>query len=111
MYTRMTTFRIRPGHWDEHEWGFKKASVAGRDDPGLYQRWLVRSSEDPDVGFLLSVWDSYESIDAYARAHLPEDGSLPLMERNIAGEYTVSHGEVRFLYDSKTRRMISKPRW
>lgn len=111
MFIRLTNFRIRPGHWEQNEWGFKKASIAGRFDPGLRQRWLVRSAEDPDLGYLLSVWDSKESIDAYVRTHLPEDGSLPFMEKSIEGEYSVTHGEVRFLYDSPTGQMLSEPRW
>lgn len=111
MYTRITTFRIHPGRWDDHEWGFKKAAVAGRNDPGLYERWLVRSIEDPDTGFLLSLWDGMDSIRAYVEAHHLEEGSLPLLDRNVDGEYNITHGEVRMLYNSVAHPQLTRPRW
>ena len=68
MYIRMVFGTLRPGSWDEYEHHYRER-VAGSPNQvkGLRQRQLLRSSEDPDEGMSLSVWDTLEDLVNYER--------------------------------------------
>ena len=63
--------KLRLGAWDQFE-EFYKAQVQGTigSIDGLRQRLLLRSTEDPDEGLSLSVWDNEEALVRYERSGL-----------------------------------------
>jgi hypothetical protein len=42
-----------------------QATVAGKEVPGLRERWLAQDATDPDGGFAVSVWETREALQAY----------------------------------------------
>ncbi|MBI0582336.1 MAG: antibiotic biosynthesis monooxygenase [Methanomassiliicoccales archaeon] len=42
----------------------EQGSVEGRKTKGFSGLFIMRSMDDPDTGYVLSMWDSEESLDA-----------------------------------------------
>ena len=94
MYIRMVWGSLRPGSWEEYERHYRERVTASSTDvKGLRQRQLLRSSEDPDEGVSLSVWDSLDDLVSYERGEFR--GTLAKeVEHLYRGEYWVKHFEV-----------------
>ena len=94
MYVRIVGGTLRPGSWDEYERHYRERVVGSANQvKGLRQRQLLRSSEDPDEGMSLSVWDNLEDLLNYERGEFR--GNLAKeVEHLYRGEYWVKHFEV-----------------
>ena len=67
MIMRITWGKLRAGSWQEYEQAYR-ATVAGKEVPGLRGRWLAQDVNDPDGGFAVSVWDSLDAMHAYEQS-------------------------------------------
>ena len=94
MYIRMVWGSLRPGSWEEYERHYnERVAASSAEIKGLRQRQLLRSTEDPDEGVSLSLWDSLDDLVSYERGELR--GSLAKeVEHLYRGEYWVKHFEV-----------------
>ena len=94
MYIRMVWGKLRPGSWDEYERHYMERLAASAPNiPGLRERQLLRSNEDPDEGMSLSVWDTLEDMLNYERGEFR--GALAREAEHLyRGEYWVKHFEV-----------------
>lgn len=95
MYVRMTWGRLRYGMWDEYEQYYNdhiEPITEGR--PGFKGRQLLRSSENPDEGMIITLWDTLDELQAYAR-HPARQEAARGVEHLYTGEYWVRNFEVR----------------
>ena len=94
MYIRMVWGSLRPGSWEEYERHYtERVAASSPEIKGLRQRQLLRSSEDPDEGVSISVWDSLDDLLTYERGEFR--GTLAReVEHLYRGEYWVKHFEV-----------------
>lgn len=94
MYVRMVWGSLRAGSWSEYEHHYReRVSESATEVKGLQQRQLLRSSEDPDEGMSLSVWDTLEDLLNYERSEFR--GNLAReVEHLYRGEYWVKHFEI-----------------
>ena len=60
---------------------------------GLRERQLLRSTEDPDEGISVSIWDSLEDLLEYERGDFRQQLAKEV-EHLYRGEYWVKHFEV-----------------
>ncbi len=60
---------------------------------GLQERQLLRSTEDPDEGISVSIWDSMEDLLEYERGEFRQSLAKEV-EHLYRGEYWVKHFEV-----------------
>lgn len=67
MNTRIVKVRIAPGRWDEFFAAYL-THVDGRPDieVGMVERRIVRDVDDPDVGMLMSFWETEADMVRYA---------------------------------------------
>ena len=96
MYFRMNWGRIKPGKWVEFEAAFKKVAPRSRQAEGMRGRWLVRSTDEPDFCYSLSMWDSEEAMTAYHSNTEIHKEILAALEPFFAEDFRVSQGEVCF---------------
>ena len=86
--------KLRLGSWDEYEAYFRNQVMgSGASVDGLRKRMLLRSTEDPDEGVSVSVWDSEEALLHYERSGLRRDMAQEV-ENLYRGEFWVKHFEV-----------------
>ena len=93
-YVMMAWGKLRLGSWDQFE-DFYRAQVektTGTVD-GLRNRALLRSTEDPDEGLSISVWDSEDALLRYERSGLRRDMAQEV-ENLYRGEFWVKHFQV-----------------
>ena len=94
MYLRMVWGRLRPGTWTDYERHYKERVATHNDDiQGLRERQLLRSTEDPDEGVSVSVWDTLENLRAYETGEFRQTIAKEV-EHLYRGEYWVKHFEV-----------------
>jgi len=67
MIMRITWGKLRAGSWQEYEEAYR-ATVAGKEVPGLRGRWLAQDVHDPDGGFAVSLWESLEAMQVYEQS-------------------------------------------
>jgi heme-degrading monooxygenase HmoA len=65
MYVRMVWGKLRPGAWGEYERHYHERVAGAGKAKGLRERQLLRSTEDPDEGISVSVWDTLEDLRNY----------------------------------------------
>lgn len=100
MYLRLVSTKLRPGHWDDFERYYRDRYVPGTGDTkGLQTRQLLRSTEDPDEGMSMSLWDSLEDMLSYERSSVRLELVQALEQFSSAlaysaGDYWVKHFEV-----------------
>ena len=100
MYLRMSWGSIRAGYWDEYRSFYnERVAPSTRGVKGLSQRQLLRSTENPDEGISLSLWETLEDLTAYERSetrrNLIQDAEHLHHPWSYArGEYWVKHFEV-----------------
>ena len=95
MHVRMVWGKLRPKCWAEYEHHYTERVARGAANTvkGLRERQLLRSTEDPDEGVSLSVWDTLEDMLNYERGEL-RGGLAKEVEHLYRGEYWVKHFEV-----------------
>ena len=94
MFVRMVWGKLRPGVWDEYERHYHEKVVASPSPvKGLRERQLLRSTEDPDEGMSLSIWDNLEDLRAYETGEFRQTIAKEV-EHLYRGEYWVRHFEV-----------------
>ena len=87
--------KLRLGAWDEFEKFYnERVEPTTKTIDGLQERQLLRSTEDPDEGMSVSIWDSADSLLNYARSQLRQTLAKDA-EHLYRGEFWVKHFEVR----------------
>ncbi len=94
MYIRMVWGKLRPGGWEEYERLYHER-LAGSGNPiaGLKERQLLRSTEDPDEGISVSIWETLDDLRNYETGEFRQNVARE-MEHLYRGEYWVKHFEV-----------------
>ena len=95
MYVRVAWGRLKPGSWDEYERYYTEHILpVTQGMTGLNGRQLLRSSENPDEGISITMWDNLEALQDYDTNPQRWQGA-----RNVEGLYTggywVNHFEIR----------------
>ena len=67
--------------------------VVGLGPDWFFRRHLLRSTEDPDEGISVSIWDSMEDLLEYERGEFRQSLAKEV-EHLYRGEYWVKHFEV-----------------
>ena len=97
MFVRMVWGKLHAGSWDQYERHYHQ-NVVGVRMPitGLQERQLLRSTEDPDEGISVSVWESLENLRNYEIGDFRQAVAKEI-DHLYRGEYWVKHFEVSFL--------------
>jgi len=100
MIMRITWGKVRPGTWDDYEHAYK-ASVVGSPMTikGLRARWLIRDLDRPDEGFVMSLWQRLEDVQAYEESSFFQNVIQAAVRPFFAGEFHTTHCDVRFAED------------
>ena len=86
--------KLRLGAWDQFEQFYREqVEPTAGDVPGLSERQLLRSTEDPDEGVSVSVWESEELLLSYERSELRR-GLAQDAANLYRGEFWVKHFQV-----------------
>ena len=95
MYVRMFWGKLKIGMWDEYERLYNgNIEPLAQDLKGFRGRQLLRSTESPDEGISLTVWDSLEDMEHYRLS--PRRQQLAKQNEHLyAGDYWEKHFEVR----------------
>jgi heme-degrading monooxygenase HmoA len=86
---------LRGGTWQEFEQTYR-ATVVGKEVPGLRGRWLAQDVQDPNGGFAVSLWDSLEAMQAYERSAAFTQEIQPRLQPFFVGEYTTYRCDVKY---------------
>jgi heme-degrading monooxygenase HmoA len=95
MIMRITWGKLRAGCWQEYEQAYR-ATVAGKEVPGLRGRWLAQDVNDPDGGFAVSVWESLDAMHAYEQSAVFKQEIQPKLQPFFVGEYTTYRCDVKY---------------
>jgi heme-degrading monooxygenase HmoA len=93
MYIRMVWGQLRPGARGEYERHYHERVAGAGNVKGLKERQLLRSTEDPDEGISLSVWDTLEDLRSYETGEFRQTLAREV-EHLYRGEYWVKHFEI-----------------
>jgi heme-degrading monooxygenase HmoA len=93
MYVRMVWGKLRPGTWGDYERHYQERVVGAGDVKGLRERQLLRSTEDPDEGVSVSIWDTLEDLRNYETGEFRQTLAREV-EHLYRGEYWVKHFEI-----------------
>jgi len=95
VYVRLVWGKLRPGTWERYEQHYHERVVpSSKGIKGLSERQLLRSTEDPDEGISLSIWDTMEDMHNYDVSDERQELAKEL-EHLYRGEYSVKHFEVK----------------
>ena len=87
--------KLRLGAWEQYESFYnERVEPTLKSVKGLRERQLLRSTEDPDEGMTLSMWDSQEDLLNYERSELRQTLAKEA-EHLYRGEFWVKHFQVR----------------
>src|SRR5437879_5185468 len=112
MFARITNVHVHEGGWSAYEIAAQRLTLEGSPHAlGRLATWLIRSSEDANTGVSIQVWDSLEALKGYEQSEWFRTRLVPALELLLAGEYSVTRGEVRFLHDSDRGWVVRRPRW
>jgi heme-degrading monooxygenase HmoA len=93
MYVRMVWGKLRPGSWGDYARHYHERVAGAGDVKGLRERQLLRSTEDPDEGISVSVWDTLEDLRNYETGEFRQTMAREV-EHLYRGEYWVKHFEI-----------------
>ncbi len=94
MFIRMVWGKLRPGSWEEYERHYHERLAGSTGNiQGLKERQLLRSTEDPDEGISVSIWDTLDDLRAYETGEFRQ-GVAREVEHLYRGEYWVKHFEI-----------------
>ncbi len=86
--------KLRLGSWDQYEQFYRDQVLQGGGQfEGLSDRLLLRSTEDPDEGISVSVWDSEESLLRYERSEVRRNMAQEV-ENLYRGQFWIKHFQV-----------------
>ncbi len=87
--------KLRLGSWDQYEEFYRHQVLQGSGGAieGMSERLLLRSTEDPDEGISVSVWDTEEALLRYERSDLRRNIAREV-ESLYRGEFWVKHFQV-----------------
>jgi len=95
MYARVVCGKINSGMWDEYERGYDKTVVPkSQQIKGFRGRRLMRGVEDPNEGISITLWETKEDMESYAKSSERQDRAKEA-ERLYAGDYWVKHFEIK----------------
>ena len=93
-FLMMAWGKLRLGSWDQYEQYYRsQVEPATESVDGLSHRLLLRSTEDPDEGLSLSVWNTEEDLLRYERSDLRRNMAQEV-ENLYRGEFWVKHFQV-----------------
>ena len=94
MHVMIAWGKLRLGAWDQFAQFYKeRVGPTTKTIKGLRERQLLRSTEDPDEGMSVSIWDSQEDLFNYERSEQRETLAKEA-EHLYRGEFWVKHFEV-----------------
>ena len=89
MIVRMAWGRVRFGAWDQYEKIYKReVEPTVNTVKGLAVRELLRSTEDPDEGISITLWETEEDLKNYEESELSKS-LAKVAEHLYRGEYWV----------------------
>ena len=95
MHVRMVWGKLKPGKWDEYESHYNQhIEPATRGQGGFRGRQLLRSTENPDEGLSLTMWDTRESMEDYSN-NTQQQQLAKDVETLYTGEHWIKHFELR----------------
>ena len=87
--------KLHLGTWDDFEKFYKERVVPSTNSvSGLQERQLLRSTEDPDEGMSVSIWEFQEDLLNYERSEIRQTLAKEV-EHLYRGEFWVKHFEIR----------------
>lgn len=93
MFIRMVWGKLRPGTWEEYERHYHERVAGATELEGLQERQLLRSTEDPDEGISVSIWDTLDNLRSYETGEFRQTIAKEV-EHMYRGEYWVKHFEI-----------------
>lgn len=93
MFIRMVWGKLRPGSWEEYERHYHERLTTGTHIKGLMERQLLRSTEDPDEGVSVSIWETLDDMRNYETGDFRQNVAREV-EHLYRGEYWVKHFEI-----------------
>ena len=95
MHVMVVWGKLRLGAWEQFEsFHDERVKATTSSIKGLRERQLLRSTEDPDEGMSISMWDSLEDLLNYERSELLQTLAKEA-EHLYRGDFWVKHFEVR----------------
>lgn len=93
-YVRISWGKLIPGSWEQFERHYKE-EVAPKINTvkGLQVRGLLPSSDTPDEGVSLTVWENLEDMRNYERSE-EFQANVSGVEHLFTGEYWVKHFDI-----------------
>ena len=89
MILRMAWGKVRFGTWDQYEKLYKSdVEPTVNSVKGLAVRELLRSTEDPDEGISITLWETEEDLKNYEASELQQSLSK-VAEHLYRGEYWI----------------------
>ena len=93
-FLRLSWGKLKPGSWDEFEKHYnEEVAPKASTVKGLQVRALLPSSDTPDEGLSLTMWDTLDDIRDYERSGTIH-ANVSQVEHLFAGEYWVKHFEI-----------------
>lgn len=93
-FVRLVWGKLRPGTWNEYERHYHEKVVGSPNQvQGLRERQLLRSTEDPDEGISVSIWDTLDELRNYEAGEFRQSIAKEV-EHLYRGEHWVKHFEV-----------------
>ena len=91
MLARVAWGKVKPGTWSEYERLYRDELLpASRDVKGLAYRRLLHSTDDPDEGISITIWESREDLEAYERS-ATYSAFTDRVRGFFVGEYWIKH--------------------
>ncbi len=93
-FLRLSWGKLKPGSWGEFEKHYnEQVAPKASTVKGLQIRALLPSSDTPDEGLSLTMWDTPEDMLNYERSgEIPANVSQ--VEHLFTGEYWIKHFEI-----------------
>ena len=92
-YIRMVWGKLRPGSWEEYERHYHERVAGSTTAKGLQERQLLRSTEDPDEGISVGIWDTVDDLLNYERSEFRQS-LVKEVEHLYRGDHWVKHFEI-----------------
>ena len=94
MHVMIAWGKLKLGSWDQFAHFYNEhVGPTAKTIKGLRERQLLRSTEDPDEGMSVSIWETQEDLTNYERSELREKLAKEA-EHLYRGEFWVKHFEV-----------------
>ena len=95
MHVMVVWGKLRLGTWEQFENFYnERVKTNAGSVPGLRERQLLRSTEDPDEGMSVSMWDTQQDLINYERSQVRQELAKEA-EHLYRGDFWVKHFEVR----------------